>query len=465
VNGKVVASFKDQRFPSGTIALTVPTPATTVRFRSIELKHFPTAKPPRDNPTGQFVTLFDGRNADRWRTFEGGMPGWDLKDGCLVSDGRSRLLYSDTVYQNFHVRAEVLVSGEARAAIGMRSPFTPDLEGPQNYSVVITARANSRFPTGSVQDIATAGKSVHGPDEWVKVEAICFGTRLITRVNGLQVVDIHDRRFHGGRLFLLNLSSGVFKVRKVEIREFPPTFINALGMEFARIPPGKSWLGGGDGKGGNEAVEFKEDFYLGVYEVTQEEWAAVMGMNPSRFSRSGERNDAVQAISDADLKRFPVENISRTAAQHFLELLNERAQQPGWVYRLPTDEEWEYACRGGPIEPAESGFNYYLDRRANILSPEQANFEHGSGLKRTCRVGSYSPNRLGLHDMHGNAWELCHDPQPGKEVPLMRGGSWQETAAFCRASSASRTDANARNRSVGLRVARVRVTTDRRPAK
>jgi formylglycine-generating enzyme required for sulfatase activity len=276
---------------------------------------------------------------------------------------------------------------------------------------------------------------------------------------------MHDRRYHAGRIFLCNRSNGVFKVRNMELREFSPTFINALGMEFALVPRGRSWLGGGDGKVGDNAVEFKEDFYLGVYEVTQEEWTALMGMNPSRFSRTGERNDAVADIPDADLKRFPVENISRTAVQHFLELLNERARESGWVYRLPTDEEWEYACRGGPIERAESGLNYHLDRPANILSPEQANFAHGRGLKRTSKVGSYPPNRLGLHDMHGNTWELCHVPQTEKEVPLMRGGSWEVTAEFCRASSASRIGASARNHSLGLRVARVRVPTDRRPAK
>ena len=76
------------------------------------------------------------------------------------------------------------------------------------------------------------------------------------------------------------------------------------------MPKGKSWLGGGGGKPGDKEVEIPHDFYLGKYEVTQEEWEKVMGENPSYFSRTGGGKDAVKDIADADLKRFPVENVS-----------------------------------------------------------------------------------------------------------------------------------------------------------
>jgi uncharacterized protein (TIGR03067 family) len=90
----------------------------------------------------------------------------------------------------------------------------------------------------------------------------------------------------------------------------PKTFTDSLGMEFALVPKGKSWLGGGSGKEGTKEVKFAHDFYLGAYAVTQEEWQKIMGKNPSHFSRGGKGADAVKDIADADLKRFPVENVS-----------------------------------------------------------------------------------------------------------------------------------------------------------
>ena len=115
-------------------------------------------------------------------------------------------------------------------------------------------------------------------------------------------------------------------------------------------------------------------------------------------------------------------------AQLFLKQLNERDKQAGWVYRLPKQVEWEYACRGGPlVDKLESAFAYYFEKPTNQLLPEQANFD-SSGLKRTCKVGSYEANKLGLHDMHGNVQEWCdeeYNPQLlGRQSRVVLGGSW-----------------------------------------
>ena len=142
--------------------------------------------------------------------------------------------------------------------------------------------------------------------------------------------------------------------------------------------------------------------------MTQEEWKLVMGTNPSYFSRTGKGRAAVQGISDADLKRFPVDCMSWDDTQLFLREFNRRAKESGWVYRLPTEAEWEYACRGGPVsDKQDTAFSFYFDKPANKMPPGNANVDNLKG--RTCKVGSYPPNSLGLCDMHGNVWEWCDD--------------------------------------------------------
>jgi formylglycine-generating enzyme required for sulfatase activity len=247
---------------------------------------------------------------------------------------------------------------------------------------------------------------------------------------------------------------------------FPPHYTNSQGMEFVLIPKGKFWMGGGGGRPGTKEVEIPYDFYLGKYEVTQEEWQNVTGLHPSNFSRSSAGKDAVKDITFAELQRFPVENVSWGEAQAFAERVNAQEKDSGWLYRLPTEVEWEYSCRGGPAsDPLESSFDFYLDAPSNLLSPDQANFKDG-GLKRTCKVGSYRPNRLGLYDMHGNVWEWCADELPadpkdpkGASQRLSRGGSWIYGSGLCRAAYRLVSAPSQRNLILGLRLARVPVGT------
>ncbi len=215
------------------------------------------------------------------------------------------------------------------------------------------------------------------------------------------------------------------------------TFKNSLGMEFVLVPKGKSWLGGGSGKPGEKEVVMARDFYLGKNEVTQEEWEKVTGLTPSAFSRTGVGGNTVRDTTDAELKRFPVENVAWDDVQGFLERLNNAEKGAGWVYRLPTAAEWEYACRGGPLsDKSESAYDFYFDKPTNQLLPEQANVSRL--LQRTCKVGSYPPNRLGLYDMHGNVWEWCNDPErivdgaPSRGEP--RGGGWSTAPVACKAA-------------------------------
>lgn len=241
----------------------------------------------------------------------------------------------------------------------------------------------------------------------------------------------------------------------------PATFTNDLGMEFVLVPKGKSWLGGGGGKPGDKEVEIKEDFYLGKYEVTQEEWTKVLGAMPSHFSRTGDGAANVKAIYDVDLKRFPVETVSWDDTQLFFGQLNKQDKQEGWMYRLPKEAEWEYACRGGPMsDKLDSAFDFYFDKPVEQLQPEQANFGR---LRRTCKVGSYQPNKLGLYDMHGNVWEWCDDEEKvdnGASLRVGRGGGWDAGSGGCRAAARHAPAPNLRSGDLGLRVARVPVGKD-----
>ncbi len=246
----------------------------------------------------------------------------------------------------------------------------------------------------------------------------------------------------------------------------PPVYVNSLGMRFARVSAGTFWMGGGGGTAGDRQVEIAADFYLGIHQVTQEQWQILMTNNPSWFSRNGKGKDGVKDIPDAELKQFPVECVSWEDAQEFIQRLNAQEGNSEWVYCLPTEAEWEYACRGGASSKEECSFHFYFDQPTNDLSSTQANFDgnypEGTGkqgpyLERTTKVGSYMPNRLGLYDMHGNVWEWCEDLYEGGPSRVIRGGSWGLSGSGCRASFRDWFVPDYRCSRLGLRLARVPV--------
>jgi hypothetical protein len=199
---------------------------------------------------------------------------------------------------------------------------------------------------------------------------------------------------------------------------------NALGVKFAWVPAGKSWLGGGDGKVGTTPFTLERGLWCGIYPVTQAEWRLVMNQDPS---------------SCGDHPRLPVESVSLNDVQDFLTELNQDLNGNEYSYRLPTEQEWEYICRGGPISQEQSKYHYYFaksrtdlrTKATNDLSKISANFgnqHHGPNL-----VGIYLPNPLGMFDLHGNVWEWT-STSTEHSVGVVRGGSWYYDAKFCRAS-------------------------------
>lgn len=193
-------------------------------------------------------------------------------------------------------------------------------------------------------------------------------------------------------------------------------------------------------------------FYMGVYCVTQEEWQAVMGDNPSFFK--GEKN-------------LPVEQVSWNDCQEFIKKLREKDKKP---YRLPTEAEWEYACRAGTTTAFHFG---------EAISTNQANYDgnftFGKGAKKgvnrqkTTPVGKFPANAWGLHDMHGNVGQWCQDwygrytkvddvdPQgatkgPGVIYRVHRGGSWFVSPGGCRSACRAAQEPGYRNKQYGCRL-------------
>src|SRR5262249_11279115 len=161
----------------------------------------------------------------------------------------------------------------------------------------------------------------------------------------------------------------------------------------------------------------------------------------------------------------PVENVSWDDARQFIKKLNEKERASGYLYRLPTEAEWEYACRGGATSEKECSFHFYSGKPTNDLSSEQANFNgnypfgkapKGKYLGRRARVGAYPANKLGLCDMHGNVWQWCADEfVPGGSDRVLRGGGWGTSGAGCRAGYRGGSASTNRNGPHGFRLVRV----------
>jgi formylglycine-generating enzyme required for sulfatase activity len=208
----------------------------------------------------------------------------------------------------------------------------------------------------------------------------------------------------------------------------------STGMVFVEITAGRFVMGSPPDEQKREAQETPHDvtisrpFWMGKFEVTQRQWERVMGRNPSWFAASG--------------PDFPVERVSYYDIRDFLNRIS--ARSPGNRFRLPSEAEWEYACRAGTRTPFSVGTD--LTRtEANIGDrvPSEAQKREG----QTMRVGSFPANAWGLHDMHGNVWEWTEDdhcPYPttpvtdpvarcGSPLKVIRGGSWyfEQDSARC----------------------------------
>ncbi len=258
------------------------------------------------------------------------------------------------------------------------------------------------------------------------------------------------------------ISKGIFLMLLVFADQLqaqsPKEITNSIGVKLVLIPKGTFMMGSPEseqGRNENETqheVTISKDYYLGVYEVTQAQYEKVMGKNPSHFQGAKVGNE------NADL---PVEMVSWDEAVKFCKKLSDLPEEKkaGREYRLPTEAEWEYACRAG------SKTAYSFDDEEGLL-PEYGWFNRNSS-RRTHTVGLLEPNAWGLYDMHGNVWEWCSDrhgeypkgavsdPTGPKEgsFRVYRGGSWFIDAADCQSAYRNGGDPSLRFRYVGFRLA------------
>ena len=239
----------------------------------------------------------------------------------------------------------------------------------------------------------------------------------------------------------VNKTGKIVNQENHQAKYFKEDLGNGITLDMVPIPGGSFMMGSPASEKGRYKRESPQHqvnvpgFSMGKFVVTQEQYQQIMGNNPSRFSGA----------------KRPVEQVSWNNAVDFCQKLS---QQTGREYRLPSEAEWEYACRGGTTTPFHFG---------ETITTELANYDgtytyasepKGKNLQETTDVGSFPPNAFGLYDMHGNVWEWCQDDWHDNYIDapkdssvwtsrsgnnkLLRGGSWNSFPAICR--SAFRND-------------------------
>jgi formylglycine-generating enzyme required for sulfatase activity len=243
-----------------------------------------------------------------------------------------------------------------------------------------------------------------------------------------------------------------FGLLRVVAQKLSKSVRNSIGMEFLQIPAGRFRVGSPvtekdrDEDENQVEVSLTHSFYLGKTEVTQGQWRVLMGTEPWKGKENVHTGD-----------KYPAVHVDWNEARRFCQELSEREKT---TYRLPTEAEWEDACRGDMT----TAFSFGED--------ESQLEEFAWFAKNTWDVGELyaheverkSPNAFGLHDMHGNVWEWCEDAyeekRPGGADPLVklgsyrviRGGSWDGAAWGCRSANRSRDDPSNRGSDLGFRV-------------
>jgi formylglycine-generating enzyme required for sulfatase activity len=237
-------------------------------------------------------------------------------------------------------------------------------------------------------------------------------------------------------------------------------FTNSIGMKFVWIRPGTFIMGSPaneEGRSNHETqfrVKLTKGFFLGVHSVTQKQWRVVMGDNPSQFKGDD----------------LPVDSVSWNDCQEFVKKLSAKE---GKRYRLPTEAEWEFACRAGTTTPFFFGETISTDQANYIGDYIYGKGKKGIFRKTTTPPDTFKANAWGVQDMHGNVWQYCLDsygPYPVTDLSnpenhvkdhlndknetarVLRGGSWNDGPRSCRAACRLRVVPGERPSVAGCRI-------------
>ncbi|BAZ85545.1 bifunctional serine/threonine-protein kinase/formylglycine-generating enzyme family protein [Dolichospermum compactum] len=278
-------------------------------------------------------------------------------------------------------------------------------------------------------------------------------------LGGVTVAFIGQSLFSGKKTFSFevvstNATGNIINRRNESAKYFTEDLGNGVTLEMVEIPGGTFIMGSLENEAGRYSNEGPRHqvtvpaFFMGKYELTQAQYQAIMGSNPSRFQGNNR----------------PVEQVSWNDAVTFCEKLSQKTQK---YYRLPSEAEWEYGCRAGTTTPFYFG---------ESITPELVNYNgnytyasapKGQYRQQTTDVGSFPPNAFGLYDMHGNVWEWCLDdyidnynatPKDGSALTgrsskkLLRGASWSFNPEDCRSAVRYNVNRAFRNDIIGFRV-------------
>ncbi len=257
----------------------------------------------------------------------------------------------------------------------------------------------------------------------------------------------------------VNVQGSITNRSHREAKYFVEDLGNGVILEMVQIPGGTFLIGSPTGEAGRDSDESPQrqmtvpGFFMGKYEVTQAQYQEIMGNNPSKFK--GDKRD-----------KLPVENVSWNDAVKFCEKLSQRTRR---TYRLPSEAEWEYACRAGTTTPFYFGATITTDLANYNGTYRYASEREGQYRKKTTPVDIFPANVFGLYDMHGNVLEWCQDywhdnyngiPTDGSAwltdgyntLRVRRGGFWLGYPQYCRSADRGKKPPEYRNGAMGFRV-------------